>query len=234
MIQRMMQTMLFFMMSAVVAFAVVAASVPAAATAQEESDPQGVVRIAMLVYGNGKTSICFAPGFLSTVALEAGVKVHRTFDTVELASDSLFQYPFVIMTGEGAFTLSDAERHRFKEYIEQGGFLLASAGCSNAAWIDSFTTLIADLFGDGALQPLPLDHPVFHTLYDIDEVQLKKAASNPAIFGLTHKGRLRVVFSPMGLNDTANASEGCCCCGGNEVRNARFINANILTYALTH
>ncbi|MCA9307730.1 MAG: hypothetical protein KDA16_14465 [Phycisphaerales bacterium] len=26
---------------------------------------------------------------------------------------------------------------------------------------------------------------------------------------------------------------GCCCCGGNEIRNARYINANILAYALT-
>jgi len=46
-------------------------------------------------------------------------------------------------------------------------------------------------------------------------------------------GRLGVVYSPDGLNDTGH-TEGCCCCGGNELRNAIEINVNVLAYALTY
>ena len=44
-------------------------------------------------------------------------------------------------------------------------------------------------------------------------------------------GRIALIFSSDGLNDTAHA-ENCCCCGGDEIDRAEFINANVLAYAL--
>src|SRR5260370_31565022 len=38
---------------------------------------------------------------------------------------TLFRSPFVIMTGEGDFTLTGDEREHLKKYLENGGFLLA-------------------------------------------------------------------------------------------------------------
>jgi hypothetical protein len=35
------------------------------------------------------------------------------------------------------------------------------------------------------------------------------------------------------LNNTANAP-GCCCCGGNEIKNSMEVNVNILAYALLY
>jgi hypothetical protein len=29
-------------------------------------------------------------------------------------------------------------------------------------------------------------------------------------------------------------AKGCCCCGGNEIRNSALVNVNILTYALLY
>lgn len=221
---------------AMLVLALVAMVQPSAVAAEEAVDQprEGRVRVATLVYGDGKSEICFSAGFLETVARETGIPVQRGFDRVELASDELFNYPLVVMTGEGAFTLDDAERERLRAYVEHGGFILASAGCSNAPWIGSFQAMIGEVFGDDALRPMEMDHPVFHMLFEIEQIQMKKATQVPALHGLSQGGRLRIVFSPMGLNDTGNASEGCCCCGGNEIRNARSINANILTYALTH
>ena len=51
--------------------------------------------------------------------------------------------------------------------------------------------------------------------------------------GITLNGKIVLLYSPDGLNDSSNA-EGCCCCGGNEIQNAMEINANILAYALLH
>lgn len=192
------------------------------------------VRVAVLTYADGKTSQCFASGFLETVARHTRIDVHREFDRAVLREGQLHQHPFVIMTGEGAFTLSDEEKQHLKTYLQRGGFLLASAGCSNADWADSFIRLMKDLSPEQTLQTLPMDHPLFRTIYTIDALPTRKKDVPGHLEGLTLQGRLAVIFSPMGLNDTENAGGGCCCCGGNELRDAHRVNANILAYVLTH
>ena len=204
--------------------------------AQEAADPPAAVEIvvAKAVYAGGRTSVCFADQFLTTYARETGQQVQRTLASVALDSDALFDYPLLVFSGEKAFTLSEAERQNLKTYLDRGGFVLASAGCSDRAWADSFRTLIDGLYGEDALTPLTTEHALFHTLYDIEQIQVRRPTPTPKVLGMAVAGRLRLVFSPVGLNDTSNAGNGCCCCGGNEIRNARQINANILAYALTH
>jgi len=196
----------------------------------------GVVSVAMLTYGaERKSSICFSDSFLKLTARETEIKVDRSFRRVALDSEELFDHPFAVMTGEGAFEATDAEVANLRRYLTRGGFLLASAGCSNAAWGASMRRTLLRVFpdsGESELKQLPLDHPVFQTIYDITEFQSKQRERVVRIFGIEVDGRLCVVFSPEGLNDTANAGGGCCCCGGNEIRNAKYINANILAYAL--
>ena len=51
--------------------------------------------------------------------------------------------------------------------------------------------------------------------------------------GVTVNGRLGVIYSQDGLNNTAN-TQGCCCCGGNEITNCEQVNVNILAYALLY
>lgn len=209
----------------------------AAAQGQATPPGEGEVRVGNLVYGDGKSGVCFSEGFLDTVARRSDVRLMRTFSKVELASDAFFDHPFVVMSGESAFTLSEQEKRNLKTYVERGGFILASAGCSSAPWSQSFREVAAELFGEDSMQPLAMDHPLFHTLFEIEKIELTKSkrVDDPhPIYGIELDGALRVVFSPLGLNDTAEAGEGCCCCGGNEVRNAKLINANVLLYALTH
>ncbi|MEX0655017.1 MAG: DUF4159 domain-containing protein [Phycisphaeraceae bacterium] len=209
---------------------------PVPVRGEAEAPREGVVRVALLTYAEGKTPDCFSTGFLALVAREAELPVARAFASVELASDELFAHPFVVLAGEGAFALSEAERTNLKAYIEQGGFVLASASCSNAAWSASFQEVMTALFGEEAMQPIDSDHAMFHSLYEIGRVQMRRAVPETVtpLLGRSVNGTLRVVFAPMGLNDTDNAGGGCCCCGGNEIRNARMINANLLTYALTN
>ena len=57
------------------------------------------------------------------------------FAKADLATDSIFDYPLLIMTGEGAFELTDDEVTRLRSFLSRGGILLASAGCSRKALI---------------------------------------------------------------------------------------------------
>jgi len=200
----------------------------------EEQTP--AVQVGNLTYATDKRGVCFADDFLAVAAREMDVRIERKFLTVRLDSDEIFNYPFIVMSGEGAFTLSEDELAHMRDYLDRGGLLLASAGCSNVKWSQSFEKAMETLYPESAFEQLELDHPIFHTVYDIDRIDVKKSRNLAprALFALMHGDRVSVVYSPLGLNDTANAGEGCCCCGGNEIRNARDINVNILTYALTH
>jgi hypothetical protein len=76
------------------------------------------------------------------------------------------------MTGEGAFTLTDDERRNLKLYLEKGGFLLASAGCSSREWSDSFTHEMESLFPDRKLADVPMQHAIFRTVFEVRQLDM--------------------------------------------------------------
>jgi len=192
-----------------------------------------LVQCANLIYAGTKTSKCFSDRFLKRLSLETNIQTDGKFSLVRLSSDELFKYPFAVMTGEGSFTLTDAERVKLKEYLTRGGFLLASAGCSDENWGASFRREMKRIFPKHPLRPLPISHSVFHTVYDITSINTSHHDRSTRLEGISIGGRLAVVFSQDGLNDTAH-TQNCCCCGGDEIRNAEFINVNVLAYALMH
>jgi len=224
---------------------------------------EGAIQCANLVYASTHTSRCFSPEFLSTVQRETAVTTERRFKSVKLGSDELFGFPFVVMTGEADFTLTRKERENLRRYLESGGFILASAGCSSKEWDTAFRREIGKVFkhkkststtGEEIekaaettdkkeeltketpvkLEKIAMTHPVFSSFYEIDKLVLShKTAQPPALEGLVIEGKIVLVYSPHGLNDTAH-SEGCCCCGGNEIKNSMQVNVNILIYALLH
>ena len=199
---------------------------------QSGGEPDSVVQVANLVYAGTKSSRCFADHFLIQAEKESEISTSRRFHAVKLSSENIYEFPLLIMTGEGEFRLSDAERESLRQYIERGGFLLASAGCSSSEWDRSFRREMASIFVDHPLRPINLKHPIFHTVYEIKQLKTKHGTPRP-LAGISLGGRLGVVYSQDGLNDTAH-TEGCCCCGGNEIHNAVRINVNILAYALTY
>ena len=192
-------------------------------------DGGDAVAVANLIYAGTKSSVCFSERFLSVVARDSTINTARKFKPVKLADRELFQYPFAIMTGEGSFTLTEPERANMRRYLERGGFLLASAGCSSSLWDKSFRREFDVIFPDEKLEPIPMDHEIFRTIYTIKK--LKTRGSEAKLEGLTLNGKIVLVYTSDGLNDT-HTMHGCCCCGGNEIANSQQVNANILAYAL--
>jgi len=192
-----------------------------------------VLRCANLIYGGTHTSRCFSDEFLSAAQRETGIATERRFKAVKLASEELFQFPFTMMTGESDFNFTSREREHLKKYLTSGGFLLASAGCSNKAWDSAFRREMRTLFPDSPLTRVPMDHALFRTVYPIETLTTTAPGHEPFLEGLQIDGKLVVVYSSHGLNDTNN-TEGCCCCGGNEIANSLQVNVNVLIYALIH
>ncbi|MFG0249371.1 MAG: DUF4159 domain-containing protein [Phycisphaeraceae bacterium JB051] len=200
--------------------------------AEEKTDKP--IEVPLLTYNRGKTAACFASKFLDLAARKGELNVSRSLPKIALETSELKSYPMVIFSGDLRYKLSKEELGKLKSYIDAGGFVLASAGCSNEIWNASFKKMISQLYPDSELKPLSLKHPIFHTLYDLNQLNSTKPGRVPILYGLEIKGRLAMVYSPIGINDTAHAGGECCCCGGEEIMQAPLINANILAYVLTH
>ena len=195
-------------------------------------EPEGVVRVANLIYAGDKSSKCFSDHFLTQAEQDSTISTSQRFHSVKLSSDEVFEYPLLIMTGDGEFTLPDIERQNLRRFVERGGFVLASAGCSSPEWDRSFRAEMALIYADHSLEEIPMSHPIFHTVYDVTELKGLHRTPRP-LEGISIGSRLGVLYSVDGLNDTAHTS-GCCCCGGNEITNDEQINVNILAYALLY
>lgn len=216
----------FFMFTCSIAYG----QSPASRTSGFSSEPS--VQVANLVYAGTKSSRCFADHFLIAAERDGRISTSRRFHAVKMADKTIFDFPLLIMTGEGDFQLTEKERDNIKRYVDRGGMLVASAGCSSSEWSLAFRREMAAIFTDTPLKPIEMSHPMFHTVYDIDSLRARHGEPRP-LEGITVAGRLGVVYSPDGLNDTSH-TEGCCCCGGNELADAERINVNILAYSLIY
>jgi hypothetical protein len=204
------------------------------AAVQPAPAKENVIQCANLIYAGNHTSRCFSDEFLSAVQKQTTIATERHFKSVKLDSNELFNYPFVMITGESDFRFSARERENMKKYLTSGGFLLASAGCSNKDWDRAFRREMKAMFEDRTLKKIEMSHPIFRTVNTITELALSHPASEAAqLEGIEIDGKIVVIYSPHGLNDTEH-TEGCCCCGGNEIRNSIQVNMNILVYALLH
>jgi len=202
-------------------------------TGAGSSEPrEDAVKCANLIYAGSKSSVCFSDKFLATVEKETNIAAEKKFTPVKVSAAELFDYPFAIMTGEGTFALPEQERKNLRSYLTRGGFLLASAGCSSADWDRSFRREFKQMFPERKLKKITMDHALFKTIYDIKSIKLKNGGTTQ-LEGLELDGRIVMIYSAEGLNDTPNV-KGCCCCGGNEIKNCQEINANVFAYCLTH
>jgi hypothetical protein len=200
---------------------------------QAGGEPDGVVQVANLVYAGTKSSRCFSDHFLVAAEKDSAVSTSRRFHAVKLSSENVFEFPLVIMTGEGDFQLTDEERQNLRRYVERGGLLLASAGCSSPEWDRAFRREMAGVFPKQELKAIAMSHPIFHTVYEIPSLSTSHGGACRPLEGIAIGGRLGVIYSQDGLNDS-HSTPGCCCCGGNEIVNAVQINVNILAYSLTY
>src|SRR5438094_7117517 len=76
---------------------------------QAGGEADGIVQVANLIYAGTKSSKCFSDHFLAEAEKDSAISTSRRLHAVKLSSQELFEFPLVIMTGEGAFTLPDEE-----------------------------------------------------------------------------------------------------------------------------
>jgi uncharacterized protein DUF4159 len=83
----------------------------------------------------------------------------------------LSRCPFIMMTEVGAAHFDDAEAAALRVYLEKGGFLWADDFWGEYAWAHWENEIRKALpSGEFPLIDVPLDHQLFHMLYDVRKI----------------------------------------------------------------
>jgi hypothetical protein len=99
------------------------------------------------------------------------------------------------MTGHGNLRWSDDELVILRRYLQQGGFLHAD---DNYGMDESLRRELKRLFPDRPLVEVPVDHPIYHLVYEFPQglPKIHEHDGKPAQgFGIFIEGRLAVFYS---------------------------------------
>jgi hypothetical protein len=105
------------------------------------------------------------------------------------ASPDIFDYPLLYAVEVGGWYLSDQDAAQLREYVERGGFLVVDDFWGTREWA-GFNGQLAKIFPDREVEEIPLDHPVFHSFYDIEELVQVPNISNARRGGPTWESDL--------------------------------------------
>ena len=115
------------------------------------------------------------------------------------SAEELATAPILYLQGHKEFSFDKDFRREVKAFIDQGGFVFASACCGRKAFDKSFRKEMKKIYPDAAFEKLPANHPVYHVRHRIAKQEAFM------IEGLNTGCRTSVLYAPHDL---------CCAWGG--------------------
>ncbi len=94
------------------------------------------------------------------------IKTDPNGRVLDLTDKDLFNYPFIYMVEPGRLLLHDDEVPILRKYLLNGGTLMADDFWGEVQW-EGFYRQIKRVFPEREFVELPMDHPVFHCVFDI-------------------------------------------------------------------
>ena len=123
-------------------------------------------------------------------------------DPAAATVEDLLQAPILYLNGHEAPEFTGDAKKSLREYVDQGGFIMAEACCSRPEFDRGFRALVAELFPEDAdpLRPLAEDHAVWRSRHElIPEVH--------PLWGVEHGCRTVVIYTPEDLSCYWNQAE---------------------------
>ena len=93
-----------------------------------------------------------------------------SYRIVELDSEEVFDYPFAYVSEPGEMQLTEQEVANLRDFVQLGGFILIDDFDGPWQW-EQARSQILRAFPDRDFKVLSTDHAVFHTLFDLDDLQ---------------------------------------------------------------
>lgn len=160
--------------------------------------PAPVMTIGRLHYDGGGdwyANPSSLPNLLNALRTRTTLRVASEEKVVTLSDDELWNIPYLYMTGHGNVRWSSRDLETLRRYLQQGGFLHAD---DNYGMDSSIRRELNRLFPDQPLVEVPVDHPVYHLVYEFPRgiPKIHQHDGKPAQgFGIFLDGRLAVYYS---------------------------------------
>lgn len=158
---------------------------------------QGTYQLAVLKYNGGgdyyanPTSL---PNLIAFCNQNLSTNISKEVPFVEAGSSSIFNYPFVHMTGHGNVVFSSAEVENLRNYMLGGGFLHID---DNYGMDEFIRVELKKIFPNQELVELPTNHPIFNQKFKFNG--LPKIHEHDDLraqaFGIIVDGRLVCLYT---------------------------------------
>jgi len=108
-----------------------------------------------------------------------GIHVTPTsYKIVRLDTDEIFKYPFLYLSEPGFMVLNEKEIKNLGEYIRRGGFIMAddfrtANYLRGPEELEVLRYYLKRAVPERELVQLDIRHPVFHSFYDVDTLDMK-------------------------------------------------------------
>jgi len=189
-------------------------------------------------YPDGDTMLPDSLSRLTSVNTKAD-----SFQIVDVDSKELFKYPFVYMSEAGYLDLLPNDVKNLREYLDRGGFLFVDdfrGNESDMSEMQNFIEQLIKLYPDRMLVPLPASHPIFHSFFEVDPMNMlppytMRNSGKPQFLGLSDdKGRLQIMVD---FNNDASEywqALDVGVCSIHEASTAVQLGINYAIYAMSH
>jgi len=119
--------------------------------------------------GDWESAPALPENLIDSVARYTSIDVEPAGVNVRLDSSTLFDYPFVWLTGHLPVRFTEAERRNLKRYVERGGFMMVDDHNHDITGIfhKTATEEIERLFGP--LQQVPNDHEIYRCFFKFEK-----------------------------------------------------------------
>jgi hypothetical protein len=208
------------------------------ATFANEQPKRGALHIAKLKHAGEWNIAPLAVPNLTTV-LRDQLKMDVVINHRELfANDpNLVYYPLIYVHGRAGLSFPPEHVEILRKHLEPGGgVIFADAACGSAAFDASFRKLMAEMFPDQPLVPIPPDDELLHLEggYDLSKSRYTQAAGGgeapPQLEGIKIGNHWAVIYSRYDIGCALEKHQGIDCKGYTH-ESALKIAANVVLYA---
>ena len=158
----------------------------------------GAQDIAILKYNGGGdwySNPTALPNLIAFCNQNINTEINPKPQAVEVGSSTIFEYPFIHMTGHGNIFFSQEDADNLRTYLMSGGFLHVDDNYGMAPYLRKE---LLKVFPDKELTELSADHPIFSQEFSFPEGLPKiheHDGKRPQAFGIMHENRLLLLFT---------------------------------------
>ena len=111
------------------------------------------------------------------------------------------QMPVLLLNGVRTLRLNASQMAALRDYVLRGGMVVCDSLAGSPYFYESAKKLFTEAFPDSVFRTVPLDHPLYHMVYDVDTVSYPKNLDSkvPFLEGIYIGSRIGVLVSKYGL-----------------------------------